>query len=248
MMATDVWNPWHGCHKVSAGCRNCYVYVIDMAYGRNPTNVFKTKAFDLPLKKNRQGHFTLQQSGYLYTCLTSDFFVEEADEWRQEAWEIMRIRSDLHFFIITKRIHRFMDCMPSDWGEGYPNVTIGCTVENQELADERLPIFHSCPIQHKQLVCEPLLSDIDFGPYLEDMEGVIIGGESGRGARVCQYEWVEHIREQCLHATSKPALWFKQTGAKFMKDGDVQKVPRSDQFTQAQSYQLDVVNEKGISY
>ncbi|WP_268938774.1 DUF5131 family protein [Peribacillus faecalis] len=120
--------------------------------------------------------------------MTSDFFIEDADEWREEAWHMMKIRDDLQFYIITKRIHRFVDCLPSDWGDGYPNVTIGCTIENQQLADERLPILYDCPIQHKQLVCEPLLTDIDFGPYIEDIEGVIVGGETGSGARVCHYE------------------------------------------------------------
>ena len=245
MAETDVWNPWHGCRKVSAGCKNCYVYVIDMAYGRNPTHVFKTQAFQLPVKKNRQGEYKYHQDGYVYTCLTSDFFIEEADEWRQEAWEMMKIRSDLQFYIITKRIHRFMKCVPADWGDGYPNVTIGCTIENQQLADERLPIFHDCPIQHKQLVCEPLLSDIDFGPYLEDVEGLIVGGESGSRARICRYEWFEHIREQCLKAESKPSLWFQQTGANFEKDGEMLKVPRKQQFTLAHSYELDLIYESG---
>ena len=240
MAETDVWNPWHGCRKISAGCKNCYVYVIDLAHGRNPTNVFKTQAFNLPVKKNRQGEYKYHQDGYVYTCLTSDFFIEEADEWREDAWQMMRTRSDLQFYIITKRIHRFMDCLPADWGDGYPNVTIGCTIENQQLADERLPILHECPIQHKQLVCEPLLSDIDFGPYIEDIEGIIVGGETGNRARVCHYDWFEHIREQCLNAESKPTLWFQQTGSKFEKEGELVKVPRKEQFELVHSYGLDL--------
>ena len=67
MAETDVWNPWHGCRKISAGCKNCYVYVIDLAHGRNPTNVFKTQAFNLPVKKNRQGEYKYHQEGYVYT-------------------------------------------------------------------------------------------------------------------------------------------------------------------------------------
>lgn len=53
------------------------------------------------------------------------------------------------FLFLTKRIVRFMDCVPADWGEGYGNVTVGCTVENQRAADERLPVFRELPIRHK---------------------------------------------------------------------------------------------------
>ena len=77
--------------------------------------------------------------------MTSDFFLEEADEWRPECWRMIRERSDLRFAIITKRIHRFMECIPDDWGEGYPNVSVYCTVENQQMADYRLPIYLELP-------------------------------------------------------------------------------------------------------
>ena len=68
-------------------------------------------------------------------------FCEEADEWRPEAWKMIRERDDLHFVIITKRIHRFQVGLPKDWEEGYDNVTICCTCENQNMADYRLPFF-----------------------------------------------------------------------------------------------------------
>ena len=55
---------------------------------------------------------------------------EEADAWRLECWQMIRERSDLHFLFLTKRIDRFMDCVPDDWNDGYENVSVGCTVEN----------------------------------------------------------------------------------------------------------------------
>ena len=121
----------------------------------------------------------------VFTCGTSDFFIEEADEWRAEAWQMIRQRSEVSFFIITKRIHRFEACLPSDWGQGYPNVTIGCTCENQDRADYRLPIFLSLPIAHRVVICEPLLEAVDLSAYLgPGVEQVVAGGESGYDARI----------------------------------------------------------------
>ena len=103
----ETWNPWHGCRKISAGCANCYMYRRDAEFGRDSSLVAKTASFKLPVQKTRGGSYKLQETGYVYTCMTSDFFIEEADEWRKEAWEMIRIRPDLKFYIITKRIGRF---------------------------------------------------------------------------------------------------------------------------------------------
>lgn len=111
------WNPWHGCDKISAGCLNCYVYRRDEEIGKDSSLVTQTSSFDLPLKKNRKGEYKLQpEEGTVYTCMTSDFFLEKADPWRPEIWRMIKARSDLKFYIITKRIERFMNCIPEDWG------------------------------------------------------------------------------------------------------------------------------------
>ena len=132
------WNPWHGCHKISAGCQNCYVYRIDAIYGRDPTVVGKTADFDLPVRKGRGGHYRLLPGERVYTCFSSDFFLDEADEWRVDAWRMIRERIDLDFFIVTKRIDRFRVNLPADWGDGYENVTVCSTCENQDRAAHRL--------------------------------------------------------------------------------------------------------------
>ena len=80
---------------------------------------------------------------------------------------MIRCRSDLHFMMITKRIDSFSDCLPDDWGDGYDNVTICCTVENQACADYRLPIYKRAPIKHKIIICEPLLERIDLENHFE---------------------------------------------------------------------------------
>jgi len=124
--------------------------------------------------------------------------------------------------ILTKRIDRFPVSLPSDWGEGYENVNLGCTVENQETADYQLPLFLSYPLKKRFIACSPLLGAIDLSPYLKGVEQVTVAGESGREARECDYDWVLNIREQCLKADVK--FWFKGTGSLFKRDGVVQKV------------------------
>ncbi len=113
-----MWNLWHGCHKISAGCKYCYVYRQDEKYEKDSSIVFKTANFNLPLKKNRKGEYKIPSGEVVYTCFTSDFFVEDAEEWRSEAWPMMKIRSDLKFLIITKRIDRFFVNLPNGWGNG----------------------------------------------------------------------------------------------------------------------------------
>jgi protein gp37 len=162
---SKMWNLWHGCHKLSAGCRHCYVYRGDDRRDVDSTVVAKTKNFDLPVQKKRSGEYKILSGTLVYTCFTSDFLVEDADLWRAEAWGMMRLRSDLNFLMITKRIDRLQETLPDDWGDGYDNVTICCTVENQDRADYRLPIYKAAPVKHKIIICEPLLERIDLRPY-----------------------------------------------------------------------------------
>ncbi len=232
------WNPWHGCRKLSEGCRNCYVYRIDARHGRDSREIAKTAAFDLPVRRNRRREYKLASGATVYTCFSSDFFLEEADEWRPAAWRMIRERGDLHFFIVTKRIDRFGVGLPEDWGEGYEHVTVCCTVENQDRADYRLPIYREAPIRHKLIVCEPLLEAVDLMPYLGPwVEQVIAGGESGGRARACDYGWVLDLRRQCMERDV--AFRFRQTGARLLKDGRVYRIPRSLQHIQACKAAID---------
>lgn len=232
------WNPWHGCHKLSAGCRHCYMYRIDEKHGRDSRIVTKTGEFGLPLKRKRNGEYKIPSGETVYTCFSSDFFVEEADGWRPEAWEMMRVRDDLSFFMITKRIDRLEECLPPDWGLGYENVTICCTVENQDRADYRLPLYRKAPVRHKLIICEPLLERVDLSPYLGDwVEQVIAGGESGPEARICDYDWILDLREQCVKAGV--SFRFKQTGARLRKEGRLYRIKRPFQHSQARKAGID---------
>jgi protein gp37 len=232
------WNPWHGCHKLSAGCQNCYVYRIDAAFDKDASIISKTVDYNLPLKKMRNGKYKLPAGQTVYTCFTSDFFLDEADEWRIDAWQMIKLRSDLHFYIITKRIDRFSVNLPQDWGDGYNNVTICSTCETRDRADYRMPIMLSLPIRHKAIICEPLLEQINLSRWLTpSIEKVIVGGESGNDARICNYDWVLDIRTQCIE--KKVAFQFKQTGARFIKNGRLYHIKRQDQHLQAAKAGID---------
>ena len=235
----EMWNLWHGCHKKSEGCLHCYVYRRDAEFEKDSNIVTKTASFNLPIRRDRQGNWKIPSGSLMWTCFTSDFFIEEADEWREDAWLMIHRRSDLHFFMITKRPERIEQCLPDDWGDGYENVTICCTMENQRRADERLPLYRELPIRHKSIICEPLLEAIDFHDTLGSWcEQVTVGGESGRDARVCDYDWVLNIREQCIK--SNVPFHFKQTGAHFRKDGKLYNIPRNQQMAQAHRAGIDI--------
>lgn len=236
------WNPWHGCHKISEGCQNCYVYRTDLRYGKNSGMIEKTSNFDMPLKRDRNGDWKLQNDGLaVATCLTSDFWIDEADEWRREIWKIIKRRSDLDFFIITKRIHRFYEGLPDDWNDGYENVIIGCTCECQRTADIRLPIFIELPIKHKVIICAPLIEEIYLSEYLDErIEQVSVGGESGEDARICNYDWILSIRDQCIEKNTD--FHFHQTGARLIKDNKLYRIPRKIQHSQARKACINIHN------
>jgi len=237
-----MWNLWHGCDKFSEGCANCYVFRKDAQIGRDSTVIFKTRDFDLPVRRANSGDYRVPAGSFFWTCFSSDFFHERCDEWRREAWAFMRERADCRFLFLTKRIERletaFDACLPADWGAGYPNVTIGCTCESQRQVERRLPVFMRAPALHKIIIHEPLLTAVNIAPFLNaSIEDVVAGGESGDTARPCHHEWFISLREQCV-AAGVP-FHFKQTGAVFIKDGKTYRIPRRLQHEQAKKARLD---------
>ena len=228
------WNPWHGCVKISPGCKYCYVYRQDEMYGAegSSSKVRKNHNFDMPLRRKRDKSYKIPSGAIVFTCFTSDFLIEAADEWRNEAWAMIKKRSDLMFFFFTKRIDRFADVIPPDWSDGYDNVIIGCTVENQTTADYRLQVFNRLPIKHKFIIVAPILEKVSLSCYLDNsIEEVAVSGESGVDARVCNYEWVLDLRRQCIEK-DVPFL-FHQTGAKLLKNEKLYRIMRKFQISQA---------------
>ena len=234
---STMWNLWHGCSKVSPGCAHCYVYRRDESVGRDASVVKKTQNFNLPIKKTRDGLYKIPSGSYFNTCFSSDFFHPDADEWRKDAWDMMRIRSDCHFFMITKRPERVKDLLPADWGKGWEHVTIAVTCENQAMADKRLPIYLSLPLKEYDVMVEPMLSAVNLLPYIKNIDSVSVGGESGPDARACDYNWVLDLHDQCIE--NGVSFSYHQTGAKLIKDGKLYQIPRRQQHSQAKKAGLD---------
>lgn len=235
------WEPWTGCYKISDGCNNCYFYGPHAKrFGQN--TVEKTDKFDWPIRKTPKGEYNIKGNKILATCFATDFFLPEADEWRKEAWAMIRERQDIDF--LTKRIDRFLISLPEDWQEGYDNVNLGCTVENQALADYRLPLFLSYPIKRRFIACAPLLEEIDLSAYIHGVDHVSAGGENGRDARICDYRWVLKLREQCEKANK--TFWFKSTGTYFRRDGTVEKINPFKQGSTAKELGLDISDGKRL--
>lgn len=237
------WEPWTGCYRHSEGCDNCYFYGRHAKrFGQNA--VQKTDKFDWPIRRNAKGEYNIKGGKVLATCFATDFFLPEADEWRKDAWLMIKERQDIDFLILTKRIDRFLVSIPDDWCDGYDNVTIGCTVENQNTADYRLPLFVSYPIKHRFVACAPLLQAIDLMPYLSSIQHVTVGGETGRDARVCDYQWVLNIRDQCQRAGI--TFWFKNTGSLFSRYGVTERINPFKQSSTAKQLNIDILNEKKL--
>jgi protein gp37 len=228
------WSPWQGCQKISEGCKNCYIHGSD---SKDVSQVFKTKYFDLPIQRKKNGEYKLLSEDIVYMCFQSDFLIEAADAWRMEAWMFIKERSDLNFLFLTKRIHRFLECIPPDWGDGYENVIIGVSVENQRMADARLSLLMQYPIKHKGIIAQPLIGPIDLENYLASVEFVTVGGEQGIIARTCDYSWVLSIRDQCIR--HHVPFTFRQTGTYFIKDDIHFKIARKDQSKQARKAAID---------
>lgn len=224
----DIWNPWHGCKKISDGCANCYMYYLDLKRDKDGSNIYKTQNFNYPLAKDRNGQYKIKSGETIRVCMTSDFFLDEADAWREEAWDIIRIRKDVKFFILTKRIDRVKDHLPSDWNDGYENVSINVTVENQKWADYRLPILLDIPSKHKGIMCAPFIGEINIDKYLSTCQigQVICGGENYDGCRPCNFDWVKSLRKQCVD--NKVNFYFFETGTKFIKDNKLYTLPNKD--------------------
>lgn len=221
-----IWNPWRGCHRHSEGCKFCYIHKGDTKRGVDTNAIVKAETVPKIIEKykrgDKKGQYKITAGETIYLCFSSDFLIEEADQWREECWQIINERKDLNFIFLTKRIERFMDCIPDNWGEGYDNVVVGCSVENQDRADYRLSILKDLPIKHKNIICQPLIGAIDLERYLDGIELVVVGGESDYNARPLNYDWVLAIREQCIKNNVK--FEFRQCGSNFIKDGKLYKI------------------------
>ncbi|MGN0079573.1 MAG: DUF5131 family protein [Eggerthellaceae bacterium] len=209
------WNPWHGCKKVSPGCKNCFVFNMDKRYGRD-TNIIEKGKTTYKLKEKDCPPGTLVK---LY--FTSDFFLEEADEWREGCWDAIRSHPDCTFVLTTKRPERILQSLPADWGDGWDNVHMSISIENQEMADRRLPYFLDVPMAHHEVFCSPLIGPMTLGKYLDTglIQCVNVGGEMAPKNLVRPLQW-EWVRDLFLEAKERDIeFYFHQSGSALMRDG-----------------------------
>lgn len=210
------------------------MYYLDSLRDKDGSEIYRTKAgFKYPLSKYRDGTYKVKSGEMIRVCMTSDFFLEEADPWRDEAWQIIRQRSDVKFFLLTKRPERVADHLPWNWGDGWENVMFNVTCENQKRADERIPILLDLPFKHKGIMCAPYIGPVSIRKYLPagQIEQVLCDGENYGGARPCHYEWVKLLRDEC--EAYNVTFVFCGTGRRFVKDGKLYKLEGSVQSEQA---------------
>ncbi len=205
------WNPWQGCHKVSDACKNCYIEGV-MKRASKKAKPFggpvRTGTWKNPSRLNRRAEQENKQIK-MFTCSLSDFFHEGADQWREEAWDIIRECRNIDWQILTKRSHRIEQCLPGDWDEGWENVWLGVTVKRQENV-KRLKDLAEVSAVTKFISAEPLLEQFDLREYLGDIDWLITGCEQAAQVKRNEMDtdWVRDIRDQCCEA--EVAFFFKQ--------------------------------------
>jgi protein gp37 len=235
-------NFWTGCHKVSPGCKYCYMYRDKERYGKDPSEVIRVKpsTINKVLKEAQPGD-------KVFTCSWSDFFIEEADPWREEAWEIIRNNPQLTWQILTKRPERLNLCLPRDWGfHGYKNVWLGVSVESQEQIHRivHLDLVDHYLDHHKNFISyEPALGPLNLmaipeikGLGYNGIDWLIVGGESGNDNgkylyRTAELEWFHSILMQCrdlgipVFVKQLGTGLAKQMGLKDRHGGDISEWP-----------------------
>lgn len=207
-------NFWTGCQKVSPGCKFCYMYRDQERWNRDPTEVIRT------LDNTFYAAKRWADPRLIFTCSWSDFFIEQADAWRDDAWAVIRDTPHHTWQILTKRPERIEECLPSDWGEGYPNVWLGVSIETQEQLP-RLEELLTLPAQVHFASFEPLLGPIQLPAIARHLHWMIIGGESGNDQGRYRYrpmmlDWLARLMSQAQDMDVP--IFVKQLGTYQAKD------------------------------
>jgi len=214
-------NFWWGCTKVSSECKHCYIDGRMRWAGKEPfRGPMRTKDRSKPHRWNRKAAITGERPR-VFTCSMSDFFHPGADQWRDEAWNMIRACPNLKWLILTKRPELIRKRLPSDWGNGYPNVWLGVTCGAASSLN-RVETLKGIPAQLRFISAEPLLGPIDFRPFLDgSIHWIITGCEQAAKTkrRPMEIGWVRDIDSQCREAGI--AHFFKQRyeGTRITHDG-----------------------------
>lgn len=199
---------------MSAGCKNCYMFRGQERWGNDPSVVVRAApaTFNAPLK--------WKGPKKIFTCSWSDFFHKDADTWRPEAWDIIRRTPQHTYQILTKRPERIKIAMD---GRVPENVLFGTSVEDRKSNIERVAILRAVPNVVRFLSIEPLIEH-PGEIVLNGINWVIVGGESGPGARLMDTEWARDIRQQCKKAGVP--FFMKQMGGVRDKREDLRSIPK----------------------
>jgi protein gp37 len=209
------FNPWWGCTKVSIGCQNCYAQTLARRFGYKLWGVdverrlFGDKHWQEPLKWNKQAKESGERAR-VFCASMADVFEDfpSLDAERNKLWNLIGETPWLNWQLLTKRPENVLSMAP--WSQEWPeNVWVGVSVEDQTTANRRVPILKAIPAPIRFLSCEPLIGPVDTLD-LEGIHWVIAGGESGRGYRLIEEEWVRKLRDNCVQ--SGVAFFFKQWG------------------------------------
>ena len=222
-------NPWWGCTKISPGCDRCYAEAFDRRVGGSHwgPHAERRRIGENTLNQvdrwNRAAERAGRQARVFCASMADVFDNAVPSEWRDDLWARVRRTPWLDWQMLTKRPQNIVKMLPPDWGHGFHNVWLGTTAENQEEMDRRAVALARVPAFIRFFSCEPLLSRVEtplltrhqdeFGNWRESgaIHWVIVGGESGPGARPMRREWAESLLAQC-RAAGVPAF-FKQVGS-----------------------------------
>ena len=235
MLTIYIYNPWLGCHKLGKGCDNCFIFINNQKNQNDNFNVVRrNKSFDILLRKDKYGNYVIKSGGAVIICQKSDFFIEEADEWRDEVWQMIKKRKDLHFTILTRRIRRAEMTLPKDWGNGYANVcfTVSCSIEEEFLRE--IPYLLKLKANEKTIMFQPLLEEINLLKVLDhksDIAYINCGGENYYNARPIYYDHILKLSKDSL-ALNIP-FYFFDTGTYLIKDGKKYFIPPDKRYSQA---------------
>jgi protein gp37 len=181
-------------------------------FGKDPNVVVRSKTtFNDPLK--------WIDPAYVFTCSWSDFFHEDVSiAWLDDAWDIIRKTPHLTYQILTKRPEEIMDCLPEDWGDGWDNVWLGVTIENEDNI-WRMESLLEVDAKLYFVSYEPALGSIahKLYSYWHKIGWLISGGESGPNARPANPDWFREVRDLC--EIRKIPYFHKQAGGSIKIDG-----------------------------
>jgi protein gp37 len=215
------YNPWWGCVKVSPGCEHCYAETFAKRTGHaiwgpaatTERRTFGDKHWAEPLKWNEDAAKAGERRR-VFCASMADVF-EDHPHLPEQRFRLALLMNDtpmLDWLLLTKRPENIMKMWMHDMDSVLflSNEWIGTSVENQAMADKRIPALAKIRAATRFLSCEPLLGPLDLSPWLDAVQWVIVGGESGPKARPMQADWVRGIRDQCNAAGV--AFLFKQWG------------------------------------